>query len=58
MIEILQLFTFRATDIDDIIMNTIGTCVGYGIAKIILGKRNSYGNVFYTKSQNAQWFCD
>lgn len=37
-IEILQLFTFRATDVDDLIMNTTGALVGYGIAKLILRK--------------------
>ena len=29
-IESLQLFTFRATDIDDLLMNTLGGAVGYG----------------------------
>ena len=37
-IEILQLFTFRATDIDDLIMNTLGAFAGYGIAKLIVRK--------------------
>lgn len=41
-IEIMQLFTFRATDIDDLIMNTIGALAGYGISKIILGKNHNY----------------
>ena len=36
IIEILQIFTFRLTDIDDIITNTLGTVLGYCIAKIIL----------------------
>lgn len=39
LIEILQLFTFRATDIDDLIMNTLGAAVGYVIAKIFFGKK-------------------
>lgn len=39
-IEILQLFTFRATDIDDLIMNTLGCVVGYGMAKLILRKKD------------------
>ena len=38
LIETLQLFTFRATDVDDLIMNTIGALIGYGIAKLILKK--------------------
>ena len=41
-IEIMQLFTFRATDIDDLIMNTIGALAGYGISKIILGKNHYF----------------
>lgn len=41
-IEIMQLFTFRATDIDDLIMNTMGAFAGYGISKMILGKNHNY----------------
>ncbi len=33
VIEVLQIFTHRATDIDDIITNTLGTLIGYGIVK-------------------------
>lgn len=29
-IEVCQLFNFRATDIDDLIMNTLGTLLGFG----------------------------
>jgi glycopeptide antibiotics resistance protein len=32
-IEILQIFTFRLTDIDDLITNTAGTVIGYYIGK-------------------------
>lgn len=32
-IEVLQLFTFRLTDIDDLIMNTLGTLLGDGSAR-------------------------
>lgn len=32
-IEILQIFTFRLTDIDDFITNTTGTVIGYYISK-------------------------
>lgn len=37
-IEILQLFTFRTTDADDLITNTLGAAIGYFIAKSISGK--------------------
>lgn len=30
-IELMQLFCFRATDIDDLLMNTLGAVVGFGI---------------------------
>lgn len=32
-IEVLQIFTFRLTDIDDLITNTAGTAIGYYIGK-------------------------
>ena len=35
-IELLQVFTLRLTDVDDLITNTLGTVVGYWIAKIII----------------------
>ena len=35
-IEILQLFTLRTTDINDIITNTAGTLIGYMLAAVIL----------------------
>lgn len=34
-VELLQIFTFRLTDVDDLITNTLGTALGYGIAKIL-----------------------
>lgn len=37
-IEVLQLFTFRATDVDDLMMNTLGALAGYGIAWLFLRK--------------------
>lgn len=33
-IEITQMFGFGATDINDLITNTVGTCLGYGIYKM------------------------
>ncbi len=38
IIEILQIFTFRLTDIDDLITNTIGTVLGYCLFKRFSGK--------------------
>lgn len=38
-VELIQLFTFRATDVDDLIMNTLGTVVGFLLSKLILGHR-------------------
>lgn len=41
MVELIQLFTFRATDVDDLIMNTLGTIVGFLIAKLIFRHRTA-----------------
>lgn len=35
-IEISQIFTFRATDIDDLITNVTGTMIGYLIGRVII----------------------
>lgn len=35
LIEFLQLFSFRATDIDDLLMNTLGAFLGYGLAWLL-----------------------
>lgn len=35
MIEVLQIFTFRLTDIDDLITNTLGTAAGYYLWKAV-----------------------
>ena len=37
-IEILQIFTYRTTDINDIITNVTGATIGYCITKVILKK--------------------
>ena len=36
IIELLQIFTFRLTDIDDLITNTLGTFLGYYCGKMLL----------------------
>lgn len=38
-IEFMQMFNFRATDVDDLIANTAGAVIGFMIAKLIAGKR-------------------
>lgn len=38
LIELSQLFNYRATDIDDLIMNTLGTLIGYSIYVLCLRK--------------------
>lgn len=35
-IEILQIFTLRATDVNDLMTNTLGTVLGYWIGRLIL----------------------
>lgn len=44
LIELLQMFTYRATDIDDLLTNTLGTLIGYGIAKCILKKHDRFAD--------------
>ena len=39
--EVLQLFTFRETDIDDLIMNTLGTLLGYFIGALIVRRADT-----------------
>ena len=40
-VELIQLFTFRATDVDDLLMNTLGTVVGFLLAKLIFRHRTA-----------------
>ena len=40
-VELVQLFTFWATDVDDLIMNTLGTFVGFQLAKLIFRHRTA-----------------
>lgn len=42
-IELLQLFSFRSTDVDDLIFNTLGTCLGWCLAKVLFGKHFRIG---------------
>ena len=43
-IEFLQLFTYRATDINDLMTNTLGTLIGWCIGRILLCFLKSPGN--------------
>lgn len=48
LIEGIQLFTFRATDIDDLILNTVGSFAGYLLAWIFLHgywKKSQFGKL-------------
>lgn len=45
VIEILQIFTFRATDINDLITNTIGSFVGHLIYECIIRKYPKFMHV-------------
>ena len=38
-IEVLQIFTYRLTDVDDLITNTVGAMLGYGLAKLYKNRR-------------------
>lgn len=39
LIEIIQLFTFRAIDVDDLLMNSLGTLLGYFVAKLLFKRQ-------------------
>lgn len=57
VIEISQIFTYRATDIDDLITNTVGTLLGYLIARFVNDKCS---NNLYLKDEtqgNKELFC-
>jgi len=43
MIELLQLLTYRTTDVNDLITNSLGTVVGFLIIKSVIGKIASIG---------------
>lgn len=40
-IEVLQMLTYRATDVSDLIANTLGTLAGYGIGRLVRKARPS-----------------
>lgn len=51
MIEVLQIFTFRATDVNDLMTNTFGAWIGYLLWKLIF--RNTNGHVPQTAEQSC-----
>ena len=36
LIELLQVFTLRATDVNDLLTNTVGALIGWGLSRLIL----------------------
>lgn len=52
IIELLQMFTYRLTDVDDLITNTLGTFLGYYLGKIFLSKLHS--KIFLNIEDNSK----
>ncbi len=52
-VELIQIFTFRATDIDDVITNTLGTLIGFYLVKIATKGFSKY--VFPNKRSGEFW---
>ena len=48
-IELSQMFCFRATDIDDLILNTLGTMVGFLLGKLL------FGRLLWGKAKQGKW---
>ena len=48
LIEILQIFTYRATDINDIMTNTFGTCIGFLLGSVV---QNHFPNIAPSEHQ-------
>lgn len=63
LIELLQLFTFRASDITDLITNTLGTLIGYGICLSVhmlmphFSKKFQANTLSYKLSDKAGILC-
>ncbi len=49
VIEILQIFTFRATDVNDLITNTLGTLLGWCLARLLVWRFPSLAQRWRTK---------
>ena len=53
LIEILQIFTFRTSDINDIITNTVGTIIGYFIVHRIT---DNFTKRIYSNSKMGDFY--
>lgn len=49
VIELLQMFTFRTTDINDLITNTLGTFLGFTLTDILIKKVPAFKGFFHEK---------
>ena len=47
-IEVFQIFTERVTDINDIMLNTLGTAIGYGLYLVLTKNRKAFSDKFKT----------
>ena len=50
-IELLQIFTYRATDINDVIANTLGTLLGHGLFSLLSRYIPAVGKFAETKNE-------
>lgn len=51
IIEVLQIFTFRTSDINDLIANVAGTIIGYFIASVLIKKSSKIENLKNKQSE-------
>lgn len=54
-IEFLQIFTYRATDINDVITNTAGTYLGFLCTQILLRKSSALTHMVNEKNTGELW---
>ena len=54
-IELLQILTYRATDINDVITNTVGTYLGFLCARILLKKSAALTHMANEKNTGELW---
>lgn len=55
LIELLQIFTRRATDINDLMTNTLGTVLGWALARLFLRAFPSVSSSW--KTGEVYWIC-